>query len=95
MIGQFSLKREIKHEAWIYKKKCMDKRSKQNGPEIIIELNGTCSRWPRYIIAFGQFQILCCNDRGFWNEFYNDQRNAQVLNLFIYLLLPYTFRAFF
>jgi hypothetical protein len=26
---------------------------------------------------------------------YNDQRNAQVFNLFIYLLLPYMFRAFF
>jgi hypothetical protein len=26
---------------------------------------------------------------------YNDQRNAQVFNLFIYLLLPYVFRAFF
>jgi hypothetical protein len=25
---------------------------------------------------------------------YNDQRNAQVFNLFIYLLLPYMFRAF-
>jgi hypothetical protein len=25
----------------------------------------------------------------------NDQRNAQVYNLFIYLLLPYMFRAFF
>jgi hypothetical protein len=28
-------------------------------------------------------------------KLYNDQRNAQVLNLFIYLLLPYIFRAFF
>jgi hypothetical protein len=26
---------------------------------------------------------------------YNDQHNAQVSNLFIYLLLPYMFRAFF
>jgi hypothetical protein len=26
---------------------------------------------------------------------YNDQRNAQVFNLFIYLLLPDMFRAFF
>jgi hypothetical protein len=26
---------------------------------------------------------------------YNDQPNAQVFNLFIYLLLPYMFRAFF
>jgi hypothetical protein len=26
---------------------------------------------------------------------YDDQRNAQILNLFIYLLLPYMFRAFF
>jgi hypothetical protein len=27
-------------------------------------------------------------------QLYNDQRNAQVLNLFIYLLLPYMFRGF-
>jgi hypothetical protein len=26
---------------------------------------------------------------------YNDQRNAQALNLFVYLRLPYMFRAFF
>jgi hypothetical protein len=26
---------------------------------------------------------------------YNDQRNAQVFNLYIYLILPYVFRAFF
>jgi hypothetical protein len=31
----------------------------------------------------------------FFMELYNDQRNAQVFNLFIYLLLPYMFRAFF
>jgi hypothetical protein len=28
-------------------------------------------------------------------KLYNDQRKAQVFNLFIYLLLPYMFRAFF
>jgi hypothetical protein len=28
-------------------------------------------------------------------KLYNDQRDAQVFNLFIYLLLPYMFRAFF
>jgi hypothetical protein len=28
-------------------------------------------------------------------KLYNDQRNAQVFNLFIHLLLPYIFRAFF
>jgi hypothetical protein len=28
-------------------------------------------------------------------KFYNDQRNAQVFNLCIYLLLPCMFRAFF
>jgi hypothetical protein len=27
-------------------------------------------------------------------KLYNDKRNAQVLNLFIYLLLPYMFRDF-
>jgi hypothetical protein len=27
-------------------------------------------------------------------KLYNDQRNAQVFNLFIYLLLPYMFRGF-
>jgi hypothetical protein len=31
----------------------------------------------------------------FYMKLYNDQRNAQVFNLFIYLLLPYMFRAFF
>jgi hypothetical protein len=30
----------------------------------------------------------------FWNEMCNDQRNAQVFNLFIYLLPPGMFRAF-
>jgi hypothetical protein len=28
-------------------------------------------------------------------KLYNNQRNAQAFNLFIYLLLPYMFRAFF
>jgi hypothetical protein len=31
----------------------------------------------------------------FGMKLYNDQRNAQVFNVFIYLLLPYMFRAFF
>jgi hypothetical protein len=31
----------------------------------------------------------------FGMKLYNGQRNAQVFNLFIYLLLPYMFRAFF
>jgi hypothetical protein len=31
----------------------------------------------------------------FGMKLHNDQRNAQVFNLFIYLLLPYMFRAFF
>jgi hypothetical protein len=31
----------------------------------------------------------------FGMKLYNDQRNAQVFNSFIYLLLPYRFRAFF
>jgi hypothetical protein len=31
----------------------------------------------------------------FGMKLYNDQRNAQVFNLFIYLLLPYMFRAFY
>jgi hypothetical protein len=31
----------------------------------------------------------------FGMKMYNDQRNAQVFNLFIYLLQPYMFRAFF
>jgi ribosomal protein L37E len=31
----------------------------------------------------------------FGMKMYNDQRNAQVFNLFIYLRLPYMFRAFF
>jgi hypothetical protein len=47
----------------------------------------------------------CCNKRHilfyvvrtvhFGMKLYNDQRNAQVFNLCIYLLLPYKFRAFF
>jgi hypothetical protein len=40
--------------------------------------------------------FLCCKDRAFGNESVcTDQRNVQVFNLFIYLLLPYMFRAFF
>jgi hypothetical protein len=31
----------------------------------------------------------------FGMKIYNDQRNAHVFNLFIYLVLPYMFRAFF
>jgi hypothetical protein len=31
----------------------------------------------------------------FGMKLYNDQHNAQVFNLFIYLLPPYKFRAFF
>jgi hypothetical protein len=31
--------------------------------------------------------VLCCMGM----KLYNDQRNAQVLNLFIYLILPYMF----
>jgi hypothetical protein len=31
----------------------------------------------------------------FGMKLYNDQRNAQVFNLFIYLLLPYMFRVLF
>jgi hypothetical protein len=39
--------------------------------------------------------ILCFKDREFLMKLYNDQSNAKVLNLFIYLLLPYMFRDFF
>jgi hypothetical protein len=31
----------------------------------------------------------------FGMELYNDQRNAQIFNLFVHLLLPYMFRALF
>jgi hypothetical protein len=31
----------------------------------------------------------------FGMKMYNDQRNAQVFNLFIYLLMPFMVRAFF
>jgi hypothetical protein len=34
--------------------------------------------------------IICCKDR----TVYNEQRKAQVFNLFIYLLLPYILRTF-
>jgi hypothetical protein len=40
-------------------------------------------------------KFLCCKHRAFWNEIVNDQRNAQAFNLFMCLLLPYMFRAFF
>jgi hypothetical protein len=45
---------------------------------------------PVFTLCYGPgllFRGLLCT--------YNDQRNAQVFNLFIYLLLPYMFRAFF
>jgi hypothetical protein len=37
-----------------------------------------------YVVRTLHFEIKLCND----------QRNVQVFNLFIYLLLPYMFRAF-
>jgi predicted Zn-ribbon and HTH transcriptional regulator len=46
------------------------------------------TRMLQYMITDLNIQILCCKDCGFWNEIYNDQRNEQVFNLFIYLLLP-------
>src|SRR5215468_9663637 len=44
-----------------------------------------------------QTVVFCCwcKDRAFGMKLYNDQRNAQVFNLCIYLLLPYMFREFF
>jgi hypothetical protein len=47
-------------------------------------------------IALSQNWLLFCvvTTVCFGVKSYNDQRNAQVFNLFMYLLLPYMFRAF-
>jgi hypothetical protein len=42
-----------------------------------------------------KYEIINLRTVHFGMKLYNDQRNAQVFNLFIYLLLPYMFRAFF
>jgi hypothetical protein len=61
--------------------------------------------WTFIYVGRGQaYQIdLTCGPAGSGTEgsiyrtlqLYNDQHNAQVFNLFIYLLLPYMFQAFF
>jgi hypothetical protein len=49
------------------------------------------------VYSIGVIFIKCYVVRTVYFEMklYNDKRNAQVFNLFIYLLLPYMFRAFF
>jgi hypothetical protein len=44
---------------------------------------------------FTVFKFNVVRTLNFGIKLYNDQRNAQVFNLFINLLLPYMFRAFF
>jgi hypothetical protein len=48
---------------------------------------------PTSLIVSDIFYVAWSVD--FVMKLYNDQRNSQVFNLFIYLLLPYVFRAFF
>jgi hypothetical protein len=47
-----------------------------------------------YLYAIGSFKFYVVRTMHFGMKLYNDQRNAQVFNLFIYLPLPYMFRAF-
>jgi hypothetical protein len=47
----------------------------------------------RYQLFFTYFYVVTTVHSGI--KLYNDQRNAHVFKLFIYLLLPYMFRAFF
>jgi hypothetical protein len=42
-----------------------------------------------------QWNFFVARSVHFEMKLYNDQRNTQVFNLFINLLLPYMFRAFF
>jgi hypothetical protein len=44
-------------------------------------------------LSFLKFYVV--KDRAFGMKLYNDQRNAHVFNLFIYLLLPFLFRDLF
>jgi hypothetical protein len=46
----------------------------------------------KHSIIFCYFYVV--RNVNFGMNLYNDQRNEQVFNLFIYLLLPYMFRAF-
>jgi hypothetical protein len=49
-----------------------------------------------YLRGRGDSIIFCVvRTVHFGMKLYNDQRNAQVFNLFVYLLLPYMFRAFY
>jgi hypothetical protein len=67
--------------------------NKCNGP-------GYALKWKRTRFVSDTNYVLFCffyvvRTVHFGMKLYNDQRNAQVFNLFIYLLLPYMFRAFF
>jgi hypothetical protein len=59
-------------------------------------LLGTESRFFRHA-AHSLFTLFfnAVRTMHFGLKLYNDQRNTQVFHLFIYLLLPYTFWAFF
>jgi hypothetical protein len=47
------------------------------------------------IIFYNMEDIMILTQRYFLVKLYNDLRNAQVFNLFFYLLLPYMFWTFF
>jgi hypothetical protein len=64
----------------------------------ILEISGLNlhmdTRYPNRA-TFLVFKCYVVSTVHFGMKLYNDQRNAQVFNLFIYLLLSYMFRAFF
>jgi hypothetical protein len=63
--------------------------------QVLFRNGSWAQEWGRSTVRLSS-TVLCCKDRNFGMKLYNDQRNAQVFNLFIYLLLlPYMFRAFF
>jgi hypothetical protein len=51
--------------------------------------------WSYTSISFYAYHGVLLGDLYLYKKLYNDQRNAQVFSLFIYLLLPYMFRALF
>jgi hypothetical protein len=52
------------------------------------------AKYLQKIACYG-FKFYVIRTVHFGMKLYNDQRNANVFNLFIYLLVPYMFRAFF
>jgi hypothetical protein len=59
-----------------------------------MHLSSTYVQWiPEQIKIF--HDVFIVKTVHFGMKLYNDQINAQVFNLFVYLFLPYMFRAFF